>query len=64
MAEFKKNQGLYELLRSDPKSVSDPEARRHYENGLNDREMPEEGDTKAWASWVAGRRTRTDRDLS
>jgi hypothetical protein len=61
MAEFTEHQQLYDDLRSKPDSVVDMEARRLYQNGLNDREMPEAGDTKEWAAWVAGRRTREDR---
>lgn len=62
--EFPKNQKLYDRLREDPKTVEDPVAKRNYDNGLADREMPEEGDTVEWASWVAGRRTRVDRGIA
>ncbi len=62
-AEFPINQNIYDRLRRDPDSVRDAVARRNYEKGLADQEMPDEGDTLEWASWVAGRRTRIDREM-
>ncbi|TBH09908.1 hypothetical protein [Rhizobium leguminosarum] len=54
------NKIIYDALRSSPESVRDKKALKLYQNGLGDREMPNEGDTPEWACWVAGRRTRID----
>jgi hypothetical protein len=56
-----KNRKIHEALRRSPETVTDSRAQRLYQNGLNDREMPEEADSFEWACWVAGRRNLTDR---
>lgn len=64
MTEFSKTvQRVYDQLRADPEFVTDRIILELYDDGLNDRMMPQEGDTVEWAAWVAGRRTRIDRGL-